>query len=137
MKQRIASALKRGLTIEGANINEINQALQAIAINSPIAPKRVTRAIASIAVLINSMGQVKYERGLGEYLDELERLMGMMPDANQPGPLPAIDDGKTAQIQMRVEPSRKTAYVRAAQEAGCTLAEWITRQCDPPAGFKN
>ncbi len=50
---------------------------------------------------------------------------------------PRLPEGMAAdtQIQLRVRPSRKGAYVRASRAQGKTLAEWIFSLCDAAAGY--
>jgi uncharacterized protein (DUF1778 family) len=49
---------------------------------------------------------------------------------NEPAPEP---EKATSEIVLRVTPSRKARYVRAANKAGETLAGWMFRVCDREA----
>ena len=51
-------------------------------------------------------------------------------------PLPK-GEAATAQIQLRVTPARKSAYVKAARQSGQTLAEWMFARCDRAAGYQD
>lgn len=47
---------------------------------------------------------------------------------------PRDSESATSHIHLRVTPDRKAGYVRAAQSAGESLSDWMTRQCDAAAG---
>lgn len=50
-------------------------------------------------------------------------------------PLPE-GDAKTSQLQIRIEPARKAAYVKAAQRSNHRkLSPWATEQLDRAAGY--
>lgn len=55
------------------------------------------------------------------------------PSRGRP-PLPK-GEGATSQIQLRVTPKRKAAYVRAAN--GKTLAAWCFENLDKAAGYES
>jgi predicted HicB family RNase H-like nuclease len=51
---------------------------------------------------------------------------------------PSLPEGAaaTSQIQLRVQTSRKAAYVRMASKQGKTLAEWCFEHLDAASGYK-
>lgn len=121
-KTTIIQALSAALGAEGVtNHSEITTAIQAVNVGSPIAIKRAKRA------LCNALAD-----GRGDTLDADSRdlclqVIGSIADAG--GVLPT-GDGKQSHIHLRVEPERKSRYVRAAQCNGESLSDWMVRQCD-------
>jgi hypothetical protein len=50
-------------------------------------------------------------------------------------PLSVAGEPAEAQIHLRVQRSRKTAYVRAAVKNNRTLAAWVFEQLDAASGY--
>lgn len=120
------SALVLALKCKNGNAEEISTAMLAIERKSPIAEKRVSRA------LCNAMAY-----GGGDKLTEDEQaiLYDVIADLeNPPGRLPDGDEAAGAHIHLRVTKERKAGYVRAAQAAGLNLSEWMVDACDRRAG---
>ena len=61
------------------------------------------------------------------------------PNDNRPAPVGRPDlpegQGATSQIQFRVTPAQKAAYVRAANRAGLTLAAWSFLHLNRESGY--
>lgn len=57
------------------------------------------------------------------------------PARKQPGrkPLPA-GAGKTARVELRVQPDKKTAWQAKADAAGMSLNAWAEARLDKPVG---
>lgn len=55
------------------------------------------------------------------------------PGAGRPTHLP--DEPAESQLQLRVQRSRKAAYVRAANKSNRTLAAWCFEHLDKASGF--
>ena len=54
--------------------------------------------------------------------------MSEAPEKAKPGRKPLADGlGKTARIELRVQPAQKAAWQAAADAAGLTLHAWIER----------
>lgn len=60
--------------------------------------------------------------------------MNEEPTRGRP-PLPK-GTAATSQIQLRVQTTRKAAYVRAANKKGQTLAEWCFDHLDAASGYE-
>lgn len=120
--QTIIKALSAACGAEGvSNHAEIATAIQAVKLKSPIALKRAKRA------LCNALAGGRDESLDADSRDLCLQVISSIADAG--GVLPN-GDGKQSHIHLRVEPDRKSRYVRAAQAGGESLSDWIVRQCD-------
>jgi hypothetical protein len=53
------------------------------------------------------------------------------PERKQPGRKPLPDGvGKTARVELRVQPATKAAWQAKADAAGLTLQAWIEKRCN-------
>lgn len=119
--ETIIEVLRAAMGAEPPNIPEIMTAIQAVNIGSPIGIKRAKRA------LCNALAD-----GRGDTLDPDSRELCwhvIASIADSGGVLPS-GDGKLSHIHLRIEASRKSRYVRAAQSGGESLSDWMIRQCD-------
>lgn len=60
----------------------------------------------------------------------------MSDEPKQDGRTKPDDQKATSQIQLRVTPKRKSAYVREANRRKTTLANFIFTACDEAAGYQ-
>lgn len=112
------------LTLPEAPYRELLDASLAVKIQSPIAETRVARVLTRCRRLAE-----------GDLLRDIDAILDGLDSAPRRGRLPEERETATAQIQLRVEPSRKTAWVRYAQEHG-GLSATITRLMDQAAGYQ-
>ena len=123
----LIQSLRAAMGAEPDNLPEIITAIKAVEIGSPIALKRVRRALSNALA--------------GDRLDRLdddarELCLSVIDSINDEGGRMPVTTGKLSHIHLRVENGRKSAYVRAAQSNGESLSEWIARHCDREAGYQ-
>lgn len=128
-KKQLIAALTAALQIDGCrNHADLSTAWEAVEKNSPISGKRARRALSECLAEANRAGT--------DIPEDVESLIhGVIASVDDRGGVLPDADGKLSHIHLRVEPGRKSAYVRAAQSNGETLSEWITRHCDREAGY--
>ena len=123
--ETLIQALHAAIGAEPDNLPEIMTAIKAVEVGSPIALKRVRRALS------NALAGDRLDRLDDDARELCLTIVGSIPDDG--GRLPD-SDGKQSHIHLRVEASRKSSYVRAAQRSGESLSEWMTRHCDRESG---
>jgi hypothetical protein len=120
------SALIAAFKCSNANAAEINTALEAVSKRSPIAARRVARALSNAGA----------HGGLDSLNDaDRELVINVLGGLSNPaGRLPFSDTAADGHIHLRVTMERKNRYVRSAKRAGKNLSDWMTETCDSAAG---
>lgn len=106
---------------------EVETAIRAVRMSSPIADVRTRRAIA------NALSNYEISGGQGyDLADDDRQLLGevLAGIEDDGGVLPIGDEPRLAHIHMRVEPAQKSRFVKAAQRRGMKLTEFIMEACE-------
>jgi len=120
-RDAIIKTLRHALSLHGADYRAIMPAIQAIQDDAPSAVSRARLALQPLA------GNPEIDSALRA----IESRGGARPGAGRPA---GRDPAKSSSLIVRIEPSRKASYVRAA--AGEPLAAWVTRHLDQDAGYQ-
>lgn len=125
MNALIRRALLIALTIGGfENKNEIHSALAAISKKDPAAEFRAKKAL--------SRGlAARQEKGLPTPSHAEAVFNKVISLSDEPSPL--VDQTKSAHIHLRIEESRKAAYMAAAKKSSMSLSQWLISQADKAA----